>query len=792
MKTSPFVLSFCLLASLLAACSDAPGSSSRYRATVTRTKYGVPHIEARDFGGLGYGYGYAFAEDNLCTMMEDFVAVRGERSKYFGPDGTYSIPAARATASNIDSDFFWKLIADASAVERFRSAAAPEARELGGGYVAGFNRYIRELQAGEHPGRHVACAGAPWLTPIGEDDVYRRFVRLAVLASSTALLTQIATTQPPGSPPLAAGAASRGAPPSADDDPLARIARPEIGSNMYALGPDATEDGTPIVFGNPHFPWQGTERLYLAHLTIPGTMDVEGASLYGAPLVLIGFNDHLAWSHTVSTARHFGLFQLSLHPDDPMRYYYGDELRDFEAVPLSIEVLGDDGTTTTRTRTLYRSQYGPMVSISVGGTPVLFWGEQTAFTLRDANLENDRLIDQYLRWNLAGSLEEFKRLHASILGVPWVNTVASGPGGDAYYGDLSVVPNVSDAKVAACTPPIGALVASSVPGLPVLDGSRPECEWDTDPDAPAPGIFGPSHLPALERRDWVSNMNDSYWLTNPAEPLTGYARVIGDEGTARSLRTRLGILQVQRRLDGSDGRPGNRFDLATLQEIVLDAHVYSGELARSEVLAELCPRADELDVAAACAALERWDTAASLDSVGLPVWQEFWRKVAQVPAWYEVPFDASDPVNTPRGLDTDLAGVQQALRDAQSAVWGSGFDLQAPLRDVQHSGVNDATIPIFGAEGGVGAFTIAISPGLTADGYRVDYGNSYIQTVTWDEAGVRAEGFLTYSQSTDPASPHFADFTRAYAEKAWHRLPFHRDEVEAAMESRVVLSDGTP
>src|SRR5204863_1720930 len=119
-------------------------------------------------------------------------------------------------------------------------------------------------------------------------------------------------------------------------------------------------------------------------------------------------------------------------------------------------------------------------------------------------------------------------------------------------------------------------------------GSNSACEWGSDDDAARPGIFGPSHLPSLERDDWVGNNNDSYWLTNPAEPIVGYNRIIGDEDAARTLRTRLSILQMLRRLDGSDGRPGNTFDLQTLQDTVLSSYIYSAELARDDVLASLC------------------------------------------------------------------------------------------------------------------------------------------------------------------------------------------------------------
>src|SRR3546814_10298099 len=99
-----------------------------------------------------------------------------------------------------------------------------------------------------------------------------------------------------------------------------------------------------------------------------------------------------------------------------------------------------------------------------------------AYTLRDANAENDRLINQFIKWNEAQSLDEFKALHKSILGVPWVNTVATGPGGKAYYGDVTVVPHVTDAQNLVCASPLQLVVGQLMPGLPVLDGSRSACE----------------------------------------------------------------------------------------------------------------------------------------------------------------------------------------------------------------------------------------------------------------------------------------------------------------------------
>ena len=247
---------------------------------------------------------------------------------------------------------------------------------------------------------------------------------------------------------------------------------------------------------------------------------------------------------------------------------------------------------------------------------------------------------------------------------------------------------------------------------------------------------------------------------------------------------------------GSDGLGSpNLFDLSNLQKIVLSGHIYSGDLGRASVLANLCPMAGIFNTASACSAIQRWDGAATLSSVGLPVWQEFWNNLLNLSSNYWMkPFDLNDPVNTPSGLYTAPFAVKKALYDAQTKIENANLSFTAPLSEQQHCGVSDPTISIFGAGGGIGAFTIAEDPDLELgqstlgpDGYRIRFGNSYVQIVTWDSGGVHAEGFLTYSESTDPASPHYADFTQAYSQQRWYRFPFHPSEIAAEQESRITL-----
>lgn len=775
---------------------DAPAGEAGIRVEITRTTFGIPHIRAEDFESLGYGNGYVQAEDNLCLLLDEYLTNRGERARYFGADGQHEIFPNGSVAGNVDSDFFWRMMAREAAIAPIRQALLPEARAGSRGFVRGFNRYLAEWKGGQHPGRHSACRDAEWALPITEDDMLRRYLRLSILASSSVFVSGIGTAQPPtlGLIPQLPDLSLAEQTLREDAGPLRFFREPQLGSNMYAIGKEASAEESPLLFGNPHFPWEGPERLYITHQILPGKLNLMGSALYGVPLSLIGFNEHVAWSHTVSTAYRFTLYQLLLVPGRPTAYVYDGEIREMEAIPLTIEVRQADGSLLPQTRTLYRSHYGPMVGLEVSGLNILPWTPLVAFTLRDANAENNRLINHFFRWNLATSLEEFKQIQAETIAVPWVNTVATGPEGDAYYADVTTVPNVPDEMLTSCqTSPLALVIAVAAPGLPLLDGSRSDCEWRTDADAPAPGIFGRANLPVLEREDWVGNFNDSYWLTNPAEPLTGFARIIGDEDAERSLRTRIGILKQLRRLDGSDGMEGRRWTREQLKTSVLDSVIYSGELARDQVVTQTCAGASG-DLASGCAALAGWDLSNNRDSRGGHLWREFWRDAVGSPGFWTTPFSLDDPVNTPRDIRADSPQVRQALEGAVARVRDAGVAFDARLGDLQRSGVTERDIEIFGGLGNTeGAFTIASSPPLSTAGYPVRFGNSYLHVVSWTQRGEGwtpiTDGFVTYSQSTDPASPWFDDFTRAYSDKAWHRFPYTPEAIAEATLRQQVLRE---
>ena len=561
-----------------------------------------------------------------------------------------------------------------------------------------------------------------------------------------------------------------------------------LGSNAYGLGKEATRSGAGMVLGNPHFPWDGSERFFQTHLMIPGKLDVQGASLLGVPVILIGNTQKMAWSHTVSTARRFTLFELRLAPDDATTYLVDGERRPMQRSRHTIQVKQPDGSLAPQSRVLYATEYGPVLT-SILGLPVFPWTQATAFAMGDANAGNFRYLNHFFFVNQAQSVTELDAIERKYLGIPWVNTIAADSSGKAYYADIGAVPNVSNEQIQQCSTAAGRATDTSL-RVQVLDGSRSGCAWKSDPDAIKPGIFGPSNLPSLLRDDYVTNSNDSYWLSNPMAPIVGFSRVIGDERTARAPRTRVGLRIVQQRLDGSDGREGLRFSLRDLQDSVFNNRQYLGELWRDE-LVQFCksnPNVNGVDVSGACPVLEQWDVRDDIPSRGALLFRRFATHATAAPAAvggqpvspYDVPFDPDDPVNTPRGLNTNSSAVRDALAKAVTDLKNAGIPLDARLGDFAFEMRGEEKIPIHGGPGTLGVFN-AISNTWDGKAYKdVVHGSSYVQAVELTKGCPDVRTILTYSQSASPESPWFADQTRMYSDKQWVDMPFCESELAKA------------
>lgn len=801
------------LCCVLAACTDGndrvapppppPEPELTYSAEIRRTEFGIPHIRAEDWGSLGYGFGYAYAQDNYCVAMREIVFAAGRSAELMGED-----------MGNIESDFLFRFLngdKDAFADE-FVSALPQFARDLAAGYSRGMNRYLEETGLDNLPEGEYGCRNADWVYPIDSVDLFLFLRREALRGSSEQGLFRraiLATTGP-----------DEGAAPAPDaldeavralEAAAAELRDIDRGSNGLALGRDATRSGKGMLLGNPHQPWFGSGAWYQAHLTLPGVYDVAGAALHGFPFIGIGFNQDVAWTHTVSLANRFSLYELKLNPDNPLQYDYDGEWRDIDPQTVTIQVRQPDGSLQDREQVFYVSHYGPVVNLK-GVTPLLdgwpmFNGSVLAF--RDANiLTGIRGIEQWINKGQASSIAEYVEALQSI-GNPVFHELAADRAGQAFYGELSAVPFVTQTQLDRCiNGVVGPLLAAATTNVILsLDGSDPACEWGTDPEAPAgSNLYGGSSLPQLLTTDYVGNSNNSYWLSDANNPLQGFPVImgpVGHEGQQQFLRTRIGHIMVEERKQATDGLDLEPlFDLASLKGLMYANRVYGAEVVLDDVLA-VCATEAATPVLQACNVLASWDRRVNADSRGAQIFTEFWnvitdqlgnsfQNVVQSDEFWARDFDPEDPLHTPAGIDLAVAAnstrVLSALTTASERLAAAGVPLGAPWGEVQVLERNGVRVQIHGGSGTMGVYG-AISANLVESGYvNPRSGNSYIQAVTWDDSECPiADVILVPSQSTNPASPHFSDQTELYANKQWVRFPYCEADIAARQIGETLL-----
>jgi acyl-homoserine-lactone acylase len=847
-----------------AADLEVRGEGDTYEATIKRTNLSVPHITGDSFADISFGQGYANAEDHFCTVADQVVKVRSERSAFHGPG---------EDDANLNSDLAYLAIGLYERAEAGFAEQSDDVQSIYEGFAAGFNAFLDQRGPQDVSGW---CAGEPWVRPIDAVDVYAYGKSLMLLASGGQLLDYTATATPPGAPadvvvPVAGDSPGGddqegdagddtsdddgGEPDSTtttapddtttttgsddttttteDEEALAIVDPASMASNGWAIGAERSAEGGGMLLANPHFPWEGELRFWESHLIIPGEYNVYGAQLLGLPGIGVGFNEHVGWTHTVSAGNRFTAYTLDLVPGSPTSYLYDGEPVEMEATDHTVQVRQDDGRLVAVTRTLYSSQYGPIINF-----PGVGWTDAQTITYRDANIDNDVFSEQYLAMGRAESLEDFIDSQREITGVPLFNTVAVSAEGEAWYADTSATPNLSAEAIAAYeasleSDPLAAAAADS--GAVLLDGSTSLNEWVEVEGARSPGLVPFDDMPQLTRDDYVFNANDSYWLANDEELIEGdFTPLMGEQDTPRSPRTRQNAtVLADTSEEGAAGDDG-KFTFDEVKAAVLANEGYTAVALRDEVVArcqgattvdvpalanddgsEALPAAS-IDVADACRILEEWDGLDNLDSVGAHIWREF---MSQYPsdALYDAgelwadPFEADDPVGTPSGLAPAPDGGDPVLVNLARAVQiieAAGWPLDAPLGDIQYADRAGTRVPIHGGsffdgvlnvvgfsprtsstEPGIdGGSPLAPTSALTTEGYPVNSGTSFLMVLEYTENNPKAGVILTYSETGNPERPVFERATEKFSKKEWRPAIFTEKALakEKATEEFVV------
>ncbi|MBI2220021.1 MAG: penicillin acylase family protein [Acidobacteria bacterium] len=745
---------------------------------IVRDPEGVPHIRARSEADALFALGYVHAQDRLWQMDFQRRLAAGRLAEILG-------------AAAVDTDRLMRTIGFARAARTAVAAMAPETRALVDRYIAGVNAYLEG-----HGGRKLPVEFAifrfspePWRA----EDVlaWQKVMGWSMSTNWREEMLRVrlsARVGPDGASDLLPAYAAGGPlvlpefQPAAPTDPyavsskeetaaLARAALnffekvasdpiPPGGSNNWVVSGSRTATGKPLLANDPHLGTQAPAVWYVAHLT-GGPLDVIGATLPGAPAVVIGHNKRIAWGVTNMMSDVQDLFAERINERDealvdgrwePMRILHeAIAVRDAPPVALRVRL----------------TRHGPLVSD--------LFDERAALALRWTGHDpSDRTAEAFLRVNRAESWDGFAAAFEGYH-LPMLNFV---------YADV-------DGNIAYLGP--GALPVRAGDGRAPVDGSSTGNDWR-----------GYVPLPELPRtlnpaRGFIASANNQ--VVSPSYP---HPVSTSWDAPYRAARITEVLASMPR---------------ATLDDMkLLQTDQRSAQpIAILPFLLQAAPRSDA--ARDAIARLARWNRSLAADSAPAALFKAYYARAARrivsdelgQPLWNDYrPFTGSvakafdgiardpltrwcDDVNTaPRETCPDILGgaLEEALADLRLAQrsgdpdawrWDRQNEVWFPHLPLQASPV---LRPFFSRRVRRGGDAFTVNPSMPVRDQMLV--SSYRQIV--DLSNLDASVFiLPLGQSGQIFSGRYSDLLNDWNEGRYRPLRFSRAAVDAAAERRLVL-----
>jgi penicillin amidase len=188
--------------------------------------------------------------------------------------------------------------------------------------------------------------------------------------------------------------------------------RQSLGSNNWVVNGEHTATGKPLLANDTHLELMLPPIWYQVHVTAPG-WNVKGFTLPGAPLVIIGHNDRIAWGFTNNGADVQDLYIETFNPAASDEYRVRGAWTKALVYDETIRVKGaaDEHWKVTVTR------HGPVVRR---------FGDK-AYALRWTATEPGGLANAYNWMGKARNWEEFRNVMKRV----W------GPAQNAVYADIN-------------------------------------------------------------------------------------------------------------------------------------------------------------------------------------------------------------------------------------------------------------------------------------------------------------------------------------------------------------------
>lgn len=397
-----------VLASLPQLEGDLAVAGPAAEVRIDRDAAGVPTIRAASRPDVAFGTGFVHAQDRFFQMDLNRRSAAGELAELLGAD---LLPEDRRLRPHRFREV----------ARRALAAAGPEERRLIESYTAGVNAGLGSL--GEKPFEYLALRTepAPWQPEDTLLVVLAMFVQLqdedgrveslrgllhdtlpAPLAEflepegtewDAPLLGEPIPTPPVPGPavwdlrtrPAAEKAAALRSP------EVVELAAARQGSNNWAVSGGHTRDGRALVATDMHLGHSVPNIWYRASFEWPGaageTHRVTGATLPGAPPMVIGSNGHVAWGFTNGFIDDSDL--VLLEPAPGGRYRTPQGPRDFARTSERLRARGGAEESLDVVSTVW----GPVVGRSKSGRQyALRWAAQDpeAVDLRFVAMETAR------------------------------------------------------------------------------------------------------------------------------------------------------------------------------------------------------------------------------------------------------------------------------------------------------------------------------------------------------------------------------------------------------------------
>jgi penicillin amidase len=453
---------------------------------IYRDRWGIPHVRAQSRHDVFVGQGYAHAMDRLWQMDASRRQMQGRWAEWVGPGGVAADTLARRLGA-------------AAASVRDYGALGPDARSMVDAYAAGVNACIA---AGPVPMEYGLVGGTPepWTGWHCIAAMRQRGYLMGSLwfklwrASAASVLPAEDLSKlryddggadrlciPPGTDAQRwmAGLADLRGPISA----LARLQHSDAtggGSNNWALAPDRTTTGRPLLAGDPHRAFELPGMYAQMHLGCD-EFDAIGYSVPGVPgFPHFGHNENVAWGVTHAFTDLHDLYVEQFDRTAPSRYLYRGEWLQAVTRTEEIAVRGGPAVEVDITETIH----GPVIA----GEPA----RGTGLTLKSVQFaDTDYSLDCLIPMLRADSCDALFR---AVRGWGLIdhNLVAADTGGH-----------------------IGHLVRAVVPRRPRVNGWLPvpgwtgEHEWD--------GMIPADEMPRVDdpERGFIVTANNRVVATIP-------------------------------------------------------------------------------------------------------------------------------------------------------------------------------------------------------------------------------------------------------------------------------------